>query len=300
MIQREQFEKVNEALLVLAPAKLNLSLLIAGKRPDGFHEIETVMSKIDFYDELTIEHGNKKAIEVACTGKEWAPQGRENLIYQACELLFDNSGCNADIKITLKKNVPAGKGLGSASSDAASTLIGVNKFLKLGFKSDQLHKMGARLGSDVCFFLDGSVAFCGGKGEQIKKTWKNFNFLALVILPDISVSTETVYKNYKHNTAVYERLSKQINGYIKKNRIDLIPKMCANMLEECCFGLNREVAELKKKIEFAGIRPLCLSGSGSALYYMVEGSDEQQAKKCKDIVEKEIGCKSVIVHNNRW
>jgi 4-diphosphocytidyl-2-C-methyl-D-erythritol kinase len=322
MTDKKQITTVSNGLLVRAPAKINLSLLIAGKRPDGFHEIETVMAKVDFFDEILIEPGQKAGIELVCKGPYPAPQGKENLVYQACEMLLNSCGsqnilpAEAGIKITLTKNIPAGSGLGSASSDAAATLIGLNRFLQPAGKVDveaglrafpqgnhkglPLRKMAAALGSDVAFFLGGPLAFCTGKGEKIKKLAKKFNFPALLILPDVSVSTKKVYANYRHNRPLYEKLNTPINGYIQKNRIDLVSKMCANMLEISCFSLYKELAELKAKIESLGIGPLCLSGSGSAMFCIMNSRDEERARENTRKLKQQIGCKSIIVNNNRW
>ncbi|GAG84042.1 unnamed protein product, partial [marine sediment metagenome] len=207
----------------------------------------------------------KADIELVCQGPEWAPPGEKNLAYQAAKLLLNSYGVWADIKITLTKNIPAGSGLGSASSDAAATLIGLNQYMEFGLPNRQLAKLARQLGSDVAFFLDGPLAQCSGKGEKIKKLAKKFNFLALLILPDVSVSTKKVYANYRHNRPLYEKLNTPINSYIQKNRFDLVSEMCANMLETSCFSLYKELAELKAKIETLGIGPLCLSGSGSAM-----------------------------------
>jgi len=300
MVSKEQFETIGDGLLVRAPAKINLSLLVAGKRPDGFHELETIMAKVNWYDEILIEPGLKADIELICQGPHWTPAGQENLIYQAAKLLMNSCGQWADIKITLTKNIPAGSGLGSASSDAAATLIGLNQYLELQLPNRQLAKLAPRLGSDVAFFLGGPLAFCTGKGEKIKKLHKKFNFLALLILPNISVSTQKVYANYKHNQPLYEKLSTQINDYIQKNRIDLVVKMCANMLETSCFSLVEGLAELKAKIESLSIGPCCLSGSGSAIFCIIESGDEEIAGQYKHKLEEKIDCKSIIVTNNRW
>lgn len=295
-----QFEIIKEGLLVRAPAKINLSLLIAGKRPDGFHEIETVMAKINFYDEILIEPGLKAGIELLCKGPCWAPAGEDNLIYQAAKLLLDSCRLQADLKITLTKNIPAGSGLGSASSDAAATLIGLNKYLDLGLSKNRLAKLAEQLGSDIPFFLDGPLAFCSGIGEKIKKLNKKFKFLAILMLPNVSLSTKKVYENYRHDPALYQKLSAQINNYIQKNRIDLTVKLCANMLLKSCFNLIKDLAELKIRIESLGIKPVCLSGSGSAMFYIIEDEDIEKAKAYKNMLKEKIGCKSIIVSNNRW
>ena len=299
-VGKEQFETVGDGLLVRAPAKINLSLLIAGKRPDGFHEIETVMAKVNFYDQILIESTAKAGIELLCKGPEWAPEGEENLVYKAAKMLLDSYCAKANIKITLTKNIPAGSGLGSASSDAAAVLLGLNRHLQLKADSRRLSEMAAALGSDVSFFLGGPLAFCTGKGEKIKKLEKKFNFSALLLLPNVTVSTKKVYANYKHDSALYNKLNTQINALLEKNRIDLVSEMCANMLQTTCFSLYRELYGLKAQVESLGIRPLCLSGSGSAMFCIFGKRDEKRIIKYQHKLEEEAGCKSIIVSNNRW
>ena len=300
MDAKEQFETVGDGLLVRAPAKINLSLLIAGKRPDGFHELETIMAKINFYDEILIRANPNPGLELTCKGPEWAPPGQANLVHRAAQLLLNASGRSADITITLTKNIPAGSGLGSASSDAAATLIGLNQYLELGLGKPELAKLAAQLGSDVPFFLNGPLAFCTGKGEKIRKLDENFEFLALLILPDVSISTQKVYANYRHDRALFEKLSTRINKHISENRIDLVLKMCANMLEKSCFGMAGGLARLKAEIESLGIAPCCLSGSGSAMFCIIDNGDEERASQYQSIILEKIGCKSIIVRNNRW
>jgi 4-diphosphocytidyl-2-C-methyl-D-erythritol kinase len=271
MTSKDQFEIIGDGLLVRAPAKINLSLLIAGKRPDGFHEIDTIMAKVNFYDQLLIERGKKKGVEFVCDGPQWAPEGEENLVHKAAEMLLKSCGRMADIKITLAKNIPA-----------------------------ELAGLAVKLGSDTAFFLDGPLARCGGKGEKIEKLDEKFALLALLILPDVSVPTKKVYANYLHNPALYNELSARINDFMAENRIDLAAKMCANMLETSCLNLNKELADLKAEIESLGLVPLCLSGSGSSMFYIVDNSDVREAEENKCKLEKNIGCKAVLVSNNRW
>jgi len=299
MTERQQFTNTETGLLILAPAKLNLSLLIAGKRPDGFHNIETIMAKIDFFDEILIESTAKDGIELICTGPEWAPDGPDNLICKAARLLLDHTGIDANLRITLTKNIPAGSGLGSASSDAAATLLGLNRLLKLGLTADELLPLAEQLGSDVPFFLYGNCALCTGKGEKIKKINYPLDFRAILIATNVNVSTARVYANYKHDKALYERLKKQIKGLLQKNRIDLITNMCANMLLFSCFEVHEELAELKVDIEALGIRPLQLSGSGSAMFCVIEKQDEQAVLTHRHKLER-LHCNSRVVCNISW
>jgi len=296
---KPQFSEVEEGLLVRAPAKLNLSLLIAGKRPDGYHEIETVMAKVDWYDELLFEPGPDDMIELVCRGPRWAPQGEENLVFQACRILYDSAGAQPGIKVTLTKNIPAGSGLGGASSDAAAALIGLNRFAKLAVGRDKLHQIAARLGSDVPFFLGGPLALCKGRGEKVSELETEFSFKAIVLLPEISVSTRKVYSNYLHNQQVYDKLSRKINKFLVKKRIDLLAKLCENMLEKSCFQLHERLADVKCRAQKLSSAPVCMSGSGSAMYFVVSGNDED-ARRYQLMFSEVVGCESVIVHNNKW
>ena len=296
----EQISIHKDGLSILAPAKINLSLLVAGKRPDGFHELETLMAKVDWYDEILIHPGRKAGVEFICEGPCWAPTGEDNLVYQAAKLLLKQCQVSGDIRVTLRKNIPAGTGLGSASSDAAATLIGVNRYLRLNLDVRQLFACAATLGSDVSFFLNGPLAFCTGKGEKIEPLNEIFHFLALLILPNISVSTKMVYKHYVHNPALYQKLSAQIKHYIKEKKIDLVVRMCTNMLQESCFKLENSLAELRETVESLDIGPCCLSGSGSAVFCIFEKGDARRAIQSKRKIEQQTGCESIIVRNNNW
>jgi 4-diphosphocytidyl-2-C-methyl-D-erythritol kinase len=299
-IQKDQFETTSEGLLVRAPAKINLSLLVDGLRPDGYHEISTVMAKVNWYDELLIERSEKAGIELICTGRYWSPDGGENLVYKACELLCEYAGINPALKVALTKNVPAGAGLGSGSSDAAAALVGLNRLLGPAVDEKQLSELAAQLGSDVPFFLGGPLALCTGRGEKIEKIKGIFGFWAVIVLSDINVCTKSVYENFRHKPDVYKALEARINEYIKKNRIDLVAHLCANILFENCLELHKELAKLKERIESLCAGPVCLTGSGSALYVLFDEAEEQKAKLWQKTLKQSIGCESVIVNNNRW
>ncbi len=303
----KQFETIGDGLLVRAPAKINLSLLVAGKRPDGYHELETIMAKINWYDEILIEPGRKKGIELICRGPYDVPEGEDNLVYKAAKLILETgyqgnreSGKReTGVRITLTKNIPAGTGLGSGSSDAAGTLMGINRFLKLGLNQKKLGELAAQLGSDIAFFLGGPLSFCTGKGEKVQKLPKS-EFGVFLIVPYVSVSTKRVYGNYRHDSAKYEQLHGAISGYIRKKRIDLVCELCANMLQESCFELNTKLRELKKEIERTGVRPVCLSGSGSSMYCIIDKGNEEKIATYQNKLAREFGCKSMILNSNSW
>ena len=296
---KPQFEFANGALLARAPAKINLYLLVADKRPDGFHNIETLMAKITFYDELLFETDKTEGIELICKGL-WSPAGGDNLVYKASDLFYKTIGKKPSVKITLTKNIPAGAGLGGASSDAATTLLALNRVHQEPIAMNKLVSLAAELGSDVPFFLNGPQALCSGRGEKISKLDNFFSFSALVVLPDLSVSTKTIYDNFKIDLPLFEALKEQIKPLFLKNRVDLVQKMCANMLAKTCFALNNKLALLKAEIEKICGLPVMLSGSGSALFVVLADKDYHKATILQREIESSLECNSIIGFNNIW
>lgn len=295
----KQFERTGNGLLVRAPAKINLSLLITGKRPDGFHGIETLMAKINWYDELVFEPTEKEGIDLICTGPHWAPDGEENLVYRAFQKLYERAEIAPKVRVTLTKNIPAGTGLGSASSDAAAALLGLNRFEKLNMDDRVLHDIAASLGSDVNFFLDGPLAYCTGRGEKIEIIKEKIDFCACLILSGINTSTKKVYANYRHEKDRYKKLSGEINPLLRKKSVDSVAKICANMLAESCFELHPELERLRQDCQRLCGLDVCLSGSGSAMYVLVPGPLEKFLR-VQDQMKKQYNCESRFVYNNRW
>lgn len=293
----DQFTVIDDNLLVRAPAKINLSLLIAGKRPDGFHEIETVMAKVDLYDELMFEKTDQPGIALACDGKYKVSPDKDNFVYKAAEILYASANIKPAVKITVTKNIPIGAGLGGGSSDAAATLLGLNKFLNLELSDEKLHTLATSLGSDMNFFLGSPLAFCTGRGEKIEKIEKIFPFRAILLTPDVNVATKDVYINYKHDNDRYETLSKTLNGLIREKNVDLLASMCANMLASSCFDLHPDLADLKSRIEGLGLPNVVLSGSGSTMYCLLTG--EENLERYQAAITS-VGCDYVVVNNNRW
>jgi 4-diphosphocytidyl-2-C-methyl-D-erythritol kinase len=299
-VEQAQLKWDNTALLVRAPAKINLALLIAGKRPDGYHEIDTIMAKVDWYDELLFEKTPGGGMQLVCQGPHWAPEGEENHVFTACRLFMAYTGYDKDFRVTLRKQIPAGTGLGSASSDAAAALIGLNAFAGLNIATEILHSMAADIGSDVAFFLGGPLARCTGRGEIVTPIPTIYRFSAILVLPNISISTKKVYVQYKHDSAHYRQASGQLARHLAAGNIDSAAAMCENMLEDACFALSGELRDLKKALTNLGIGPVCLSGSGSAMYILIGDVDEAKRNYNRQLIEERTGCTSVVIHNNRW
>jgi len=157
---------------IRAPAKINLSLRVLGKRGDGYHLLDTVMVPIGLYDEITIA-GNRlgkagrESLKVTCN-HPLVPSGEENLVYRAAALLLGRKGIRGRIRIHIRKRIPVGGGLGGGSSDAAATLRGLNRLFRLGCGRRELLSLAASLGADVPFFIYGRAARATGIGERLR------------------------------------------------------------------------------------------------------------------------------------
>lgn len=178
------------SLQLPAPAKLNLVLRILGRRPDGYHELQTLFQLLDFGDELEFELRDSGAISVDSGSLEIAQE--DNLIYRAARLLQRECDCGKGAHIALQKKLPHGGGIGGGSSDAATTLLGLNHLWQCDLSLDRLAQLGRQLGADVPVFVRGRTAWAEGVGERLTpvKTEKRHY---LVVVPDCSVSTAAVF-----------------------------------------------------------------------------------------------------------
>lgn len=174
-----------------APAKLNLYLHIVGQRPDGYHQLETLFQFIDYSDSLNFELTNNGVIQLDQGKLDFPPE--ENLIYRAAKLLtqFRNNQ-NDGVKLTLSKHLPTGGGLGGGSSDAATTMLGLNYLWRLGLTNMQLAELGLELGADIPLFIHGNATFAQGIGEIFSTANPTENWY-LVVQPNIHVSTAAVF-----------------------------------------------------------------------------------------------------------
>lgn len=185
---------------LFAPAKINLSFEIKDRRADGFHEIETLMAPISLSDRLTIEaNGNEDGGVLLSCDDLSLPTGEGNLVVRAAKLFREATNNRAGIKIALEKKIPHGAGLGGGSSDAASTLLGLNELFGAGLKEDNLIKLAAQLGSDVPFFIVRSAAICRGRGEIVSPIALSAHFNLLLLKPDFGVPTPWAYGRWKES-----------------------------------------------------------------------------------------------------
>ncbi len=179
-------------LYVKAPAKINLTLDVLHKRPDGYHEVEMIMTTVDLADRVGLELRQDGEIFIH-SSNNFVPDDQRNLAYQAAKLLKDRFNVNSGVSISIDKQIPVAAGLAGGSSDAAATLKGLNELWSLGLSLDELAELGAEIGSDVSFCVYGGTAIARGRGEKIEHIAAPPSSWVILAKPTIGVSTAAVY-----------------------------------------------------------------------------------------------------------
>ena len=184
------------SLDLLAPAKINLTLTVKGRRDDGFHEIESLMVPITVFDRLTLAHKEEGDLEFTCDDPN-LPVDENNLVVRAVRLFCESCGLEPRLHVALEKQIPHGAGLGGGSSDAASTLLGLNALFQTDLTREALARMAAELGSDIPFFIYQSAAIARGRGELVEPAKFPHQLPLLLIKPEFGVPTPWAYKQWK-------------------------------------------------------------------------------------------------------
>lgn len=251
-----------------APAKVNLSFKVNGRRPDGFHEIETLMAPISLADRLTIEksqHGGE--IDFSCDDSS-LPIGEDNLVVRAAKLFRERTGITTGVTIALEKNIPHGAGLGGGSSDAANTLRGLNELFEAGLPEQELMQLAAALGSDVPFFVGRSAAVCRGRGELVAPMKLEPEFCLLLFKPDFGVTTPWAYGHWKDSRELPE---------IDYSPQELGGLQFVNDLERPVFEKFIFLARLKNWLRRQPeVAVALMSGSGSTLFAVLRDASEAE------------------------
>ena len=180
-------------LTVFSPAKINLYLRIVGKRPDGYHDLETVMLPLGFGDQITLELAEKD-LTLECNDPR-LPTDDTNLALRAAKRLAERCGVTRGARISLQKRTPLAAGLGGGSSNAAAVLKGLSKLWGLNVPSEVLGELAASMGSDINFFLQGGAALCRGRGERVEPVPCRLSAAILLVNPGFGISTRWAYES---------------------------------------------------------------------------------------------------------
>ena len=251
-----------KGLVVRTPAKLNLFLDVGKLREDGYHPIDSIFQAVSFYDELEFIPIPGEGIELV---EEGIAAGKKNIVYQAAEGLLQEVGgaFPSGVRITLRKSIPCGAGLGGGSSDAAATLIGLRKLFGLQVDPQRLLELGAQLGSDVPFFFSGGTARCRGRGEIVTPLDDVFEpagtFHYVLVCPAIEVPTRDVYEAFdrlQSNKYMTLTTDAGVDSILRSSIVEVLAndELLFNRLETVACGLFAELAEVQGLLAAEGFR----------------------------------------------
>ncbi|HEY2680240.1 MAG TPA: 4-(cytidine 5'-diphospho)-2-C-methyl-D-erythritol kinase [Candidatus Udaeobacter sp.] len=267
---------------VLAPAKINLSLKVLGRRSDGFHEIETFIAPISLCDEIKIEQrSGKQQIAFRCDDPS-VPKGEDNIVVRAANVFFEQTKVSSGVSIMLKKRIPHGAGLGGGSSDAASTLLALNELFETNLPREALAKMAEIIGSDVPFFIFQSAAVCKGRGELVRPTSLREQLSLLLLKPNFGVPTPWAYFRWLN--------SREIPG-VPYGAQQFTQQSFVNDLERSVFEKFAFLAQLKMwLLKQPEVGVALMSGSGSTVFAVLRSKADADllAERAKAKLDPEL------------
>jgi 4-diphosphocytidyl-2-C-methyl-D-erythritol kinase len=275
---------------VQAPAKLNLFLDVINKRPDGYHNIETIFEKIDLKDEISIKETKAlsgisvKAMPAVC------PSGEGNIVYKALKALMLEAKADIGLDVIINKKIPAAAGLGGGSSDAAAALMAVNKGFGLGVSHDRICAIASGIGKDIPFFLGDKTFAAGiGAGEMIEEIDSDWELFHVILKPKMPKSTAAMYSKVDSMGAVFGKgdFKKAISA-VRSKDTDMLEEAYYNTFDHILNGQDSPVFAAKKILRDCGAGLGFLSGSGPSVFCIFEQREEamgtfQRIPKTPDI-----------------
>lgn len=264
---------------ILSPAKINLFLQVKGRRPDGYHELVTLMSPISLYDVMTFNF-ETEGISVRCDSPD-VPDNEDNLAFKAASLFFnrlpvahrDHPG-SGGVSIFIEKQIPVAAGLGGGSSNAGRTLLLLNQFYGKPFSAVEMNHMGLAIGADVPFFLQEKPAVATGIGECLEAYGGLQVVPMVVVCPDIPVSTAAVYK--KLNLGL-TNCGKKLRNFFSDTSVFDFKRYLCNDLETVAISEYPVISDIKRQLLRAGADAALMSGSGPAVFGIY--SDSRKARR---------------------
>jgi len=274
-------ERTSHGLIVRAPAKVNLFLEVMGKRPDGYHDLNTLMVAVSLFDTLEFKEDSDSTIRLDLVpateepGDEDRPllsPGPENLVWRAADLLRRHVGLSDGCRIRLTKRIPLAAGLAGGSSDAAATLLGLNRLWRLDLGTSELMTLAAELGSDVAFFLGSESAWCTGRGEIVTPLQPTTPLWLVLVCPPMGLSTARVFQALKTPEQPVD--GSGLRQALLDGDIQAIGRGLFNRLQSTAEELCPALAELRRRLAILGGVGQLMSGSGTTWFVLCRNPDE--------------------------
>nr|WP_217365357.1 MULTISPECIES: 4-(cytidine 5'-diphospho)-2-C-methyl-D-erythritol kinase [Brevibacillus] len=246
-----------------------MTLDVLAKRPDGYHEVEMVMTTVDLADRVDLTLREDGEITLDCSAS-FVPDDIRNHAYKAAVLLKERYQVRQGVRLYIDKQIPVAAGLAGGSSDAAATLRGLNQLWNLGLSLDELAEIGAEIGSDVPFCVYGGTALAKGRGEQITHLGTPAPCWVILAKPPIGVSTPDVYGNLRVDKIDNHPDTRQMLQAISEQDFSLMCQSLGNVLENVTLSLYPQVRQIKELMIASGADGVLMSGSGPTVFALVQ------------------------------
>ncbi|MBS6196443.1 MAG: 4-(cytidine 5'-diphospho)-2-C-methyl-D-erythritol kinase [Clostridiales bacterium] len=256
-------------------AKVNLGLDVIRRREDGYHDVRMIMQTIQMYDQLEMEKTDTPGIHIT-TNLSYIPVNENNLVYRAAKLLMDQYRISQGVSVDLNKFIPVAAGMAGGSSDAAATLVGMNKLFRLGLSMKELMELGVKIGADVPYCVMRGTALAEGIGEKLTALPPMPECYILIGKPGISVSTKFVYTNLKINEqTVHPDIDGMLQALQKGDLYGITDRM-GNVLESVTIPAYPVIEEIKDHMKAHGALNAMMSGSGPTVFGIFDDKEKAE------------------------
>ena len=268
-------------------AKINWSLRVLGKRPDGYHQIQTVLQTVSLHDEMYFRLNDDTDIKLFCSYPN-VPTDHTNLILRAADLLRERFDLESGATIRLEKKIPPGGGLGGGSSNAAIALLALSQLWRLKLSLSELMDLGSKIGSDVPFFLVGGRAVATGIGTEVSPVADCDDRSLIIVSPTVPISTVKAYAALDSLALTSSNSARILGG----SRLEADSLSCDqwplyNEFEKVIFEMEPEIKRVREALLDAGARNVLLAGSGSSVFGIFESAEAQ--RRALEVIQPEVG-----------
>lgn len=268
---------------VQAPAKINMSLDVLRRRPDGYHDVSMVMQAVGLYDYVTVETTDSEEIEIRCD-YEGVPCDERNIAYKAAAAFFKYTETeNCGIIITIDKHIPTQAGLAGGSADGAAVIFALNMLFSTHLKEKEMCEIGERVGADVPFCIVGGTRLASGTGTKLKKMISIPRCKLIICKPEVSVSTAEAYSKIDSANLTHPEFTAEMVKAIYARDIWMVTTCMLNDFE-IALDLD-EIKEVKKIMLKNKALGACMSGSGSAVFAVF--NNDKKAEKCLQALKED-------------
>lgn len=264
-------------------AKINLGLDVLGKREDGYHEVRMIMQTIRMYDQLDMRKSVEPGIHLT-TNKKYIPVDENNLVWRAAKLMMDTCGIMEGVSIHLHKVIPVAAGMAGGSSDAAATLVGMNRLFHCGLSKEKLMELGVQIGADVPYCVLRGTALAEGIGEKLTVLPPMPDCWILIGKPGISVSTKYVYTTLDLNTNTVHPDIDGMKKALEDGNLYGITERMGNVLQDVTIPSYLEVERIKEQMKTLGAVNAMMSGSGPTVFGIFDNEEKAQ-EACQKLRE---------------